>query len=174
LGGWTRDRADVKAPVSFNGVLVDDWGGGVCQVSTTLYNAALLAGLRIDERHPHRFAPNYVAPGRDSAVAVSDADLRFTNTLPYTITVQASVDHERILVELTGRGKLDHKPRIYSEVLGTRVPRVHYVQGDRTRGRIKNSGKPGFEVRVWRETGPKVELVSEDAYPVMDRIVETP
>ena len=45
--GWSADRGFVKAPVSYDGVLVDDYGGGVCQCSTTLYNAALLAGAAV-------------------------------------------------------------------------------------------------------------------------------
>src|SRR5690349_13198224 len=66
---WSLDEGYVKAPVSFDGELVRAYGGGVCQTSTTLYNAALLAGLPILERHPHVFRPQYITPGRDAAVA---------------------------------------------------------------------------------------------------------
>src|SRR5687767_11452496 len=63
---WSVDQGYVKAPVSFDGELVRAFGGGVCQTSSTLYNAALLAGLPIIERHPHVFRPQYIAPGRDA------------------------------------------------------------------------------------------------------------
>ena len=79
---WSWDAGYVKAPVSYDGELVKAYGGGVCQTSTTLYNAALLAGLPIVERHAHTFAPHYVPPGRDAAVAQYDIDLRFQKPLP--------------------------------------------------------------------------------------------
>ena len=63
------DTGYVPAPVSVEGTMVPALGGGVCQTSTTLYNAALLAGLSVVERHPHTIAPKYVPPGRDAAVA---------------------------------------------------------------------------------------------------------
>ena len=57
-----NDSGYVAAPVSVEGTMVPALGGGVCQTSTTLYNAALLAGLRVLERHPHTIAPHYVPP----------------------------------------------------------------------------------------------------------------
>ena len=76
---WTVDQGYVKAPVSFDGELVRAFGGGVCQTSTTLYNAALLAGCTVVERHPHSFRPLYCPPGRDAAVAYPGVDLRIKN-----------------------------------------------------------------------------------------------
>jgi vancomycin resistance protein YoaR len=57
---WSWDQGYVKAPVSYDGELIPAYGGGVCQASTTLYNAVLLAGLPIVERHSHVFTPHYV------------------------------------------------------------------------------------------------------------------
>jgi hypothetical protein len=68
VASWTPDRGFVLAPVSYDGQLVVDWGGGVCQTSTTLYNAALLAGMEITERHRHFWPPRYAPPGADAAV----------------------------------------------------------------------------------------------------------
>ena len=68
VGTWSRDQGYRKAPVSFSGTLVNTWGGGVCQTSTTLYNACLLVGMEVVERHHHQFAANYVPPGRDASV----------------------------------------------------------------------------------------------------------
>ena len=67
VGPWTADAGYKRAPVSYDGELLSAWGGGVCQTSTTLYNAALLAGLEIVERHRHAWPPKYIAPGRDAA-----------------------------------------------------------------------------------------------------------
>jgi vancomycin resistance protein YoaR len=89
IGQWVRSEGYVRAPVSYGGVLVPAWGGGVCQTSTTLYNAALLAGLEVLERHPHTIAPSYIAPGRDAAVAQGIADLKLRN--PYRSRAVSSV-----------------------------------------------------------------------------------
>ncbi len=88
VGPWTRDAGYVKAPVSYDGVMVQDWGGGVCQTSTALYNAALIAGLDIPERHRHTRAPRYAPAGRDAAVAPNTADLLIHNPYPWPVRVE--------------------------------------------------------------------------------------
>jgi vancomycin resistance protein YoaR len=91
VGQWVRSEGYVRAPVSYGGVLVPAWGGGVCQTSTTLYNAALLAGLEVVERHPHTIAPSYIAPGRDAAVAHGIADLKLRNPYPFPCRIECFV-----------------------------------------------------------------------------------
>lgn len=106
VGSWTADRGYVKAPVSYDGELMVDWGGGVCQTSTTLYNAALLAGLEVVQRHRHDWAPQYVSPGRDAAVAQMDIDLQLRN--PYSWPVEIctdKTDNQRLAVQILGRSR---------------------------------------------------------------------
>ena len=67
------------------------YGGGVSQVATTLYNAALIAGLHIDERHAHSFYIDRYPIGRDATVAWGSLDLRFTNDTPHNVLIKASV-----------------------------------------------------------------------------------
>ncbi len=102
VGSWTRDRGFVRAPVSLGGVLVPSWGGGVCQVATTLYNAALLAGLEILERHPHTVAPSYVPLGMDAAVAFGVADLRLHNPFPFPVRIECVVKDNQLVCRLLG------------------------------------------------------------------------
>ena len=102
---WSWNQGYVKAPVSFDGELIRAYGGGVCQTSTTLYNAALLAGLPIVERHPHVFAPHYVPPGRDAAVAQRNIDLRFRNPYPWPIRIAASTNEDRLEIRLFRGGE---------------------------------------------------------------------
>ena len=64
-----------------NGRVVQEYGGGICQVSTTLYNALLLAEIEIDERHNHTMSVHYVPPSMDAAIAEGSMDLVFTNNL---------------------------------------------------------------------------------------------
>jgi len=119
---WTMDRGYVKAPVSYDGELVRAFGGGVCQTSTTLYNAALLAGLPVVERHAHVFAPTYVAPGRDAAVAQYDIDLRLSNPYPWPLRIQARAQGDRLEVRLFGREQPGTGVEITTDVLSATVP----------------------------------------------------
>jgi vancomycin resistance protein YoaR len=81
VGSWTADRGYVLAPVSFDGELEVDWGGGVCQTSTTLYNAALRAGCAITDSGHHSIPSDYVDLGFDAMVNYPSSDLKFVN--PY-------------------------------------------------------------------------------------------
>ena len=172
VGSWSRDQGYRRAPVSYNGTLIADWGGGVCQVSTTLYNAALLSGMTIVERSHHQFAPSYITPGRDAAVAFGDIDLKFQNPLPYPVTIEGKIDHDRIVCSITAEKQLTVKPEVVSEIKEVREPRIFRLPSDGGTHFIRNTGKPGCEVWTYRVTGDKRELVSTDSYPVMNVIRE--
>lgn len=79
VGPRTPENGFKQAKIIENGRFVQGYGGGVCQVSTTLYNAAVLSGLEIREYHPHTLKVSYVAPSRDAMVSGSYFDLRFKN-----------------------------------------------------------------------------------------------
>ena len=79
VGERTYKRGYKSAKIIVNGEFTEGVGGGVCQVSTTLYNAALLAGLEISEVNQHSVAVSYVAPSFDAMVNSGSADLRFIN-----------------------------------------------------------------------------------------------
>lgn len=102
VGSWTRERGFVRAPVSLGGVLVPSWGGGVCQVSTTVYVAALLAGLEVTERHPHAVAPSYVPVGMDAAVAQGVADLKLRNPFAFPVQLRCFADGDRLVCQVIG------------------------------------------------------------------------
>ena len=80
VGARTEKNGFKKAKIIEDGRFVYGVGGGVCQVSTTLYNAALLAGLKVTEFHPHSLAVSYVSPSRDAMVSGTYSDLKFVNT----------------------------------------------------------------------------------------------
>jgi vancomycin resistance protein YoaR len=179
---WSADRGYVKAPVSFDGELVPAFGGGVCQTSTTLYNAALLAGLPVRERHAHVFAPHYVAPGRDAAVAYPNIDLRFQNPYPWPIRLQARARGERLEVRLFGaerpRGMVRVAPHVLSRSAPARLTRV-VRGGDGPAGRsyLRSPGATGYRVityRIFSQSGREVrrERLSDDTYPAMNRVVQ--
>lgn len=172
VGSWSRDVGYRKAPVSYNGQLVPSWGGGVCQTSTTLYNAALLAGLEIVERNPHRFATGYCPPGRDAAVAFSGIDLKLKNPFSFPVRIQAKVEHSSLIVSLFGLGTSKSRPRVLTEIRDMSSPTTFVANRGLTGGRVRNTGKAGYEVATYRVVGAKRELVSVDTYPVVHRIVE--
>lgn len=72
------------------GKVVQDVGGGICQTSSTLYNAALLANLEIVDRSNHQFLTSYVDASRDATVAWGSIDFQFKNTRTYPIKIEAS------------------------------------------------------------------------------------
>ena len=90
VGKRTQEAGYKESKIIVNGEYVSGVGGGVCQVSTTLYNAAVKAGLTITEYHPHSLRPSYVAPSRDAMVS-SQSDLRFVNPHPNAIYLSAKI-----------------------------------------------------------------------------------
>ncbi len=172
VGTFSRDRGFRRAPVSYNGQLVDDWGGGVCQTSTTLYNAALLAGMEIVERNHHRFAPSYVPPGRDAAVAFSGVDLRFRNPYAFPLRVVGRIEGDRLRIALVGPHAPPVRPQVSSMVTKVLPSETFVLGGDAGRHRVRNTGKAGFAVDVVRTIGDRRETISHDTYPAMNRVVQ--
>ena len=171
VGTWSRDKGYRRAPVSFGGLLVDSWGGGVCQTSSTLYNAALLSGLDIVERHRHHYAPTYVAPGRDAAVAYPNIDLKFRNPYDFPIEIHGAVTAAGVRIDLVGSGEASKGMRIEQRVANV-TPPAEMLIGSGRYGRVRNPGHTGFSVDTYRIISGVRELVSSDEYPVMNKIIE--
>jgi len=168
LGERTSLRGYREAPTIWNGMVIDTPGGGLCQLSSTLYNAALLANLPIVERHPHLYAVASVGPGRDAALLDDRLDLRFRNNLPFPLTLEGAIEGERLIVRLKGPGWKKAEVSIHVERLSTiappRIPRAALT--GRQAG--SSAGAPGMAVRAWRlvrlDGRQSRELLSEDRY----------
>ena len=172
VGPWSRDRGYRRAPVSFGGQLVDAWGGGVCQTSSTLYNAALVAGLEIIERHPHHYAPSYIQPGRDAAVAFPNIDLKFKNSTDHEIELQGKVAGGRLFIEITSRGEKPAVAILQRPIRVTRPGQLDLtVRG--AKRYVRNPGKSGYEVETIRVISGKKEFLSRDSYPMMNQIIDS-
>lgn len=126
VGERTWDAGYKLAGVIINGRPAEDYGGGVCQVSSTLYNAVLLAGLTPTERTPHFYQSTYVAPGRDATVADGYLDFKFRNDFPHNVYLIADAYGSTLSVYVLGtkadlggadiaieREGSDMKPSIY-------------------------------------------------------------
>ncbi len=177
VGSWTPDRGYVLAPVSYGGELVVDWGGGVCQTSSTLYNAALLAGLEIVERHRHNWAPSYVPPGRDAAVAQYEIDLQIRNPYPWPVRIRAVIGRDILGFDIYGRAR-GPMAKVWAKVIDVERPArvIRCSEWVRSGKRRIVPGRAGVSVVVYRKflKGPRqgsTELVSRDCYPPVNALV---
>ena len=101
VGSPTPEEGYEKAGVFVENKLKKDYGGGNCQVSTTLYNAVLeVDGLKVTERHEHTKDVYYVEKGKDAAVAYGELDFKFKNSTGYDIKIYAEMSEDKVKVKL--------------------------------------------------------------------------
>lgn len=152
-GERTPEKGYQVAQVIVDGELVPGLGGGVCQVGTTTFNAALLAGLEIAERHNHSLHISRYPLGRDATLNYGSLDLRFRNDTPHGLLLKAAVSHKSLTVS------------IYSTSLGRTVefqtspqrnfrePTTRYMDDPALplgQEVVVEAGKRGFDVTVTR------------------------
>lgn len=104
-GNRTPEAGYKEAGAYQNGLVVQEPGGGVCQVASTLYNAVIFSGLSVTERHNHTFEPTYVTPGEDATVSYdgyAGPDLRFTNTTASALVIRAKYEDQTVTCSLYG------------------------------------------------------------------------
>lgn len=102
VGERTVENGFANAKIILDGKFVEGVGGGVCQVSTTLYNAALLSGLRVEEYHPHSLAVGYVSLSRDAMVSGNYFDLKIKNDRAFPVYLRVAVSVNRIACTFYG------------------------------------------------------------------------
>jgi vancomycin resistance protein VanW len=178
VGEWTPRRGFVRAPVSSGGILVQAHGGGVCQTSTTLYGAALRAGLTILERHRHEVRPRYAPPGLDAAVAFGAADLRIRNDYAFPVQFRAGAVGDLLTVSLLGAGPAARcRLEVNGEPGGAARPLLVGGLG-RSGGRriMRQAGSPAWAVtttRLWIVAGrpDRREVMSVDRYRAASAVI---
>lgn len=114
-GNRTSDKGYQPAGAYRNGVLIEEPGGGVCQVSTTLYHAIINSGYKTTERNFHSFAPGYIDKGQDAMVSFdgyAGPDLKFVNTQNTSIGLRASFDGKQLKLSIVGLPLLEENERI--------------------------------------------------------------
>lgn len=169
-----------EAPVFIEGKIVPDWGGGVCQVSSTLYNAILLADLEIEERTPHFRPPAYVPLGRDATVADNLLDFKFKNTLPNPIFITAKIDGSQLMIYVLGKHD-SNAPEIRIVTTDSKViePNTIIKQDpslDLGKRVIEIAGQKGIEitthrVRMINNTEINRDFLAFDEYKPEDRVI---
>lgn len=100
VGPTTKERGYQISKVIVKGKETKGYGGGVCQVSSTLFNTAQMAGLEIVERHPHSKEVAYIGKDKDAATSYGGADLKFTNNFSFPIKINTYIYENSINVSL--------------------------------------------------------------------------
>lgn len=182
LGPRTSENGYKEAPVILKNELVKSTGGGVCQVTTTLYNAVLLSKLKIVERQHHSMPLGYVEMGRDATIAENYIDFKFRNSNGYPIAIFSSVKDNVISVYILGK----HREAGMNVVLKSQVVEKYEPQGEEIEYSdeipeneriVVREPKNGYKVLLYRETysadGVLLlrEKISEDIYaPVKAKV----
>ena len=153
---YDAEHGYVEAGSYENGQVVDSFGGGICQVSTTLYNAVLYAELQVEKRYPHSMLVNYVKPSRDAAIAEGILDFVFTNNYDTPIYIFGEIDDaNQMRFAIYGK---DTRPEgrtveYESETLETEDYGVTYQEDpDAPLGSMQYSGSPhtGVTAQLWK------------------------
>ena len=130
-GKRTAENGYKEAKIISNGQMVEGFGGGVCQSSTTLYNAVLKADLKVTEHHHHSLAVSYVPPSFDAMVNSGTADLKFVNSSDNMIYIKTFTDGKRVTVQIYGE-VLPYTVQRRSEVIErTPAPKEKFVENDK-------------------------------------------
>lgn len=131
-GPRSTEKGYQPATAYLNGEVIQEPGGGVCQVSSTLYNAVIFAGLKSTERHAHSYEPSYVTPGEDAAVSYGGPDFRFVNNSDYPVAIRASFSDQKVTCSIYGIPVLESgvKVRMESEKTAELDPPAPTLRSD--------------------------------------------
>lgn len=182
VGKRSEKNGYMKAGVISQGRTIQGLGGGICQVSTAVYNAVLLAGLKIDERHNHSIYDGieYAPHGLDSAIAWGYKNLKFTNNFDFPVLIICKASKGTVEAKVYA----ENKP-FDTVVLETRNLSEHPFKTETRRNsklssgetKIVHPGVTGFSVetyRIFTQNGSsREERLSRDRYLTYNRIEET-
>ncbi len=170
VGARVKERGFLPAKIIVNGEFTEGVGGGVCQVSTTLYNAALLAGLNISEYHPHSLAVGYVPPSRDAMVSGSSCDLKIENKGRTPVYIRAQTGNGFVKFSLYGKSD-GGVYSLSSEVTGS-IPAPEEFTGDAEKAREGKDGILSYGYLTYKKGGEtKITLIRKDRYAPVKRFV---
>lgn len=176
VGKRTEENGFKSAYIIQDGQFVEGTGGGVCQVSSTLYNCALLSNLAITCVRAHSLPVSYVAPSFDAMVS-SASDLRFVNTLSAPITIRMSADGDYVKAQMYGVESFDIKRRSQTlEIIPFEIEYIEDVNLNEGEEMIDTYGKNGLKSQGfldYYQNGKLVKsiLVRQDHYAPQKRIV---
>ncbi len=169
VGPRSSEAGYKSAPVIVNNELVDGLGGGVCQVSTTLYNSVLLANLEITTRANHSLPVSYVPIGRDATVVYGAIDLKFRNNTDSYLYIKSYVQGRQLTFKIYGNNAYKRDVTINSWITGEIEPKVVYEndpnlpKGEQV---VKQEGAKGFNTSAERVIRSNGVVEKREALPV--------
>lgn len=182
IGDTTPDKGYEKANTYIGNKIVPDYGGGICQVSTTLYRAVMRANIRSTERMNHSLTVSYSEPGLDATVSNGSIDYKFVNTYDFPIYIQGSVSGGVVNFAIYGNVEaMGNKTyELVNEVHEKYNPEKKYEEDSSMEAgteKVVSYGMPGYKAssyQVTYENGVEVnrELISTDTYMTTDTIVK--
>lgn len=175
LGDRTEANGYRQARVIVNNELVDGLGGGICQVTSTLYNTVLLSGLKVLERRNHTLPLTYIEMGRDATIAQGYIDFKFANNSEYAIIIEARVTDNQVCISVWGcepeeKVKRRIRTKIIEKIMAEGV--LTETDGTLKPGEmvVVREAMPGYKVEVYLDTIDKngkvikTEKISVDHY----------
>lgn len=153
---FSADNGYQMAGSYLNGMVVDSMGGGICQVSTTLYNAVLLSELEVTERNNHSMVVTYVPVSADAAISESAGkDFRFKNNTDYPIYIEGITENKKITFNIYGCETRDSNRSVSyeNEILQVIQPDYEKIIADASQGigYVKVQGvHVGYKARLWK------------------------
>ena len=180
LGKRTAAAGYKNAAVYENGQVVDGIGGGICQISSTLYNAVLMANLEIVERKNHQFVTSYLPAGRDATVVYGAIDFKFKNTRQYPIRLSASAKNGIATISIYGIKEENEYTFSFNTKTIASIPfGTKYVEDASLPAgteKVQQNGVNGLktETYITKMLNGKVistTLLSRDTYDAMQKII---
>lgn len=167
-----------EAPVIVNGKPEKGIGGGMCQVSSTIYNAALYSGMKIINVRNHSIPSPYIEMGRDATVSGGTIDLKFSNKFDNPIFIYNRIVGNKIVCTIYGNKKDNKDIEVITEttdILNNRIIRRNSEKYDLGVKTIEQEGRKGYKVqtyRVYKDTlGKETEYIGQSYYPPQDKII---
>ncbi len=183
LHPFTSENGYYTAGAYLDGKLIDSVGGGACQVTTTLYNAALLSELEVVQRQPHSMTISYVDLSRDAAIAGTYKDLKFKNSTDAPILIQAYTKDRTITFIIWGHETRDTSNRrieFESKVVSETPPPADVIKKDPTKPttyqEVTQAAHTGYKAELYKvvyENGKEVsrELINKSSYSAAPRYI---
>lgn len=179
VGERTAEAGYDDAPVMIDGKLVPGIGGGICQVSSTIFNTALLSGMNIVERTPHFEPVGYIQAGRDATVAWGYLDFKFKNPYQQSVYILSVMNHGTLTIYIIGTAQ--DKPKNVSISVGDRseIPNKTITRIDSSlKQKEVQEGHVGLKMNTYRTItyGNWVTQTDsfESVYDPVDTIISTP
>ena len=179
VGPRTKKRGFKEAIEIVNNKYVTGVGGGVCQVSSTLYNSVLLAGLKIIEREHHSRPVNYVPLGRGATVYYNLIDFKFKNNFSNPLMIMSKVVNDQLTITLLGTDPgIDVRVVTSSpEIIDPKVIKKSDKEINTDHKKIVQTAKVGYKVTTRRiiKSGSTIiedKLISKDIYPPINKIIK--